>query len=47
MKPDVAFVSTAQLTGDKTKGFPIPPDLASEIVSPSDVQSRIVEKALS
>ncbi len=46
MKPDVAFVSTAQLTGDKTKGFPIPPDLAVEVVSPSDVQSRIAEKAL-
>lgn len=45
MKPDVAFVSTAQLTGDKTKGFPIPPDLAIEVVSPSDVQSRIATKA--
>ena len=45
-KPDVAFVSTAQLTGDKTKGFSIPPDLAIEVVSPSDVQSRVVEKAL-
>ena len=49
MKPDVAFVSTTQLTGnktDKTKGFPIPPDLAVEVVSPSDAQSRIAEKAL-
>ena len=45
-KPDVAFVSTSRLTGDKTKGFSIPPDLAVEVVSPSDVQSRIVEKAL-
>ena len=45
MKPDVAFVSTAQLTGDKTKGFPIPPELAVEVVSPSDVQSRVAEKA--
>ena len=45
-KPDVAFVATAQLTGDKTKGFSIPPDLAIEVVSPSDVQSRVVEKAL-
>ena len=45
-KPDVAFVSTAQLTGEKTKGFSIPPDLAIEVVSPSDVQSRIAEKAL-
>ena len=46
MKPDVAFVSSAQLTGDKTNGFPIPPDLAVEVVSPSDVQSRVAEKAL-
>lgn len=46
MKPDVAFVSTAQLTGDKTEGFPIPPDLAIEVVSPSDMQSRIAKKAL-
>ena len=45
-KPDVAFVSTARLTGDKTKGFSIPPDLAIEVVSPSDVQSRIATKAL-
>ena len=45
-KPDVAFVSTTRLTGDKTKGFSIPPDLAIEVVSPSDVQSRIAEKAL-
>ncbi len=43
-KPDVAFVATAQLTGDKTKGFAIPPDLAIEVVSPSDVQAHIVEK---
>lgn len=45
-KPDVAFVSTERLTGDKTKGFSIPPDLAIEVVSPSDVLSRIAEKAL-
>ena len=45
-KPDVAFVSTPRLTGDKTKGFSISPDLAIEVVSPSDVQSRIAEKAL-
>ena len=45
-KPDVAFVATARLTGDKTKGFSIPPDLAIEVVSPSDVQSRVAEKAL-
>ena len=46
VKPDVAFVSTDRLTGDKTKGFSIPPDLAIEVISPSDVQSRVAEKAL-
>ena len=46
VKPDVAFVSTSRLTGDKTKGFSIPPDLAIEVISPSDVQSRVAEKAL-
>ena len=46
VKPDVAFVSTARLTGDKTKGFSIPPDLAIEVISLSDVQSRVADKAL-
>ena len=46
VKPDVAFVATAHLAGDKTKGFSIPPDLAVEVISPSDVQYRIAEKAL-
>ena len=30
VKPDVAFVSMTRLTGDKTEGFSIPPDLAIE-----------------
>ena len=46
MKPDVAFVSTARLDVDEDKIFPIPPDLAIEVVSPSDVQSRVTRKAL-
>ena len=45
LKPDVAFVSTARLDGDENKGFPIPPDLAIEVVSPTDAQSRVVDKA--
>ena len=45
LKPDVAFVSTPHLEGDENKGFPIPPDLAIEVVSPSDVQWRVVDKA--
>ena len=46
LKPDVAFVSTPRLDGDENKGFPIPPDLAIEVVSPTDVQWRVAEKAL-
>ena len=46
MKPDVAFVSTPRLDVDEDKAFPIPPDLAIEVVSPSDVHSRVVRKAL-
>lgn len=45
LKPDVAFVSTARLDGDENKGFPIPPDLAIEVLSPTDVQWRVVDKA--
>ena len=46
LKPDVAFVSTERLDVDKDKGFPIPPDLAIEVVSPSDIHSRVIGKAL-
>ena len=45
LKPDVAFVSTPRLNGDENKGFPIPPDLAIEVVSPTDVQWRVADKA--
>ena len=45
LKPDVAFVSNTRLDGDENKGFPIPPDLAIEVVSPTDMQSRVVDKA--
>ena len=45
LKPDVAFVSTPHLEGDENRGFPIPPDLAIEVVSPTDVQWHIVDKA--
>ena len=45
LKPDVAFVSTSRLDGDENKGFPIPPDLAIEVVSPTDVQWRVADKA--
>ena len=45
LKPDVAFVSTSRLDGDENTGFPIPPDLAIEVLSPTDVQWRVVDKA--
>ena len=45
MKPDVAFVSTDRLDVDEDKTFPIPPDLAIEVISPTDVHYRIVRKA--
>ena len=46
LKPDIAFISKERITGDPDKGSPIPPDLAIEVVSPTDIQSRIVGKAL-
>ena len=45
LKPDVAFVPTSQLDGDENTGFLIPPDLAIEVLSPTDVQWRVVDKA--
>ena len=44
MKPDVAFISTARLPEDESKGSPIPPDFAIEVISPTDVQWRVTEK---
>ena len=44
--PDIAFVSAARLPDDRRKAFSIPPDLAVEIVSPTDVLFRVFEKAL-
>ena len=44
--PDIAFVSAARLPDDRRKAFSIPPDLAVEIVSPTDVLFKVFEKAL-
>jgi len=44
VKPDVAFASTARVPEDETKGFPIPPDLAVEVISPTDTQWDVSEK---
>lgn len=46
LMPDIAFVSASRLPEDRSKAFSIPPDLAIEVVSPTDIQFRIVEKAL-
>ncbi len=44
--PDIAFLSNARLPEERRKAFEIPPDLAVEVVSPSDAQFRIVQKVL-
>ena len=44
--PDIAFVSSARLPDDRRRAFSIPPDLAVEIVSPTDVLFCVFEKAL-
>ena len=46
VKPDIAFVSTERLSDDKLKGFSVDPDLAIEIVSPTDKHYDATEKAL-
>lgn len=45
LKPDVAFLSTARLPEDWRKAFLVPPDLAVEVVSPTDAWHRVEEKA--
>ena len=45
VKPDIAFVSTARLPENKRQASPVAPDLAVEVVSPTDIQYRVVEKA--
>ncbi len=44
VKPDVAFVSTDRLSEEKLKGFSDAPDLAIEIVSPTDKHYDVIEK---
>ncbi len=45
VKPDVAFVAAARLPENRREVFPVAPDLAVEVVSPSDVFRRVIEKA--
>ena len=42
--PDIAFISTDRIPADSSKASPVPPDLAVEVVSPSDTLNRIQEK---
>ena len=42
--PDIAFISTERFPDDPSKASPVPPDLAVEVVSPSDILRRIQEK---
>jgi len=45
VKPDIAFVSTSRLPENRRQASPVPPDLAPEVVSPTDIQYRVIEKA--
>lgn len=43
--PDIAFVRAARVPADRPKGFfPGAPDLAVEVLSPSDAMSEVEEK---
>ena len=46
VKPDIAFVSNDRLPENREQASPIPPDLAVEVVSPSDKHYDVTEKAL-
>ena len=45
LRPDVAFLSAARIPENLRKASPIPPDLAVEVVSPSDKLYSVIEKA--
>ena len=45
LMPDIAFLSNEHLPDDRSKASPIPPDLAVEVVSPTDVSHQVEEKA--
>ena len=44
LMPDIAFVSTDRLPTDRSKASPVPPDLAVEVVSRTDIEHQIEEK---
>ena len=43
--PDIAFISIDRIPTDRRKASPVPPDLAVEVVSPSDTLYQVEEKA--
>ena len=45
LKPDIAFLSNGRIPEDRRKASPVPPDLAVEVVSPSDALDGVEEKA--
>ncbi len=46
VKPDLAYVSKERLPEDRRQSSPIFPDLAVEVISPTDSQYDILEKAV-
>jgi Uma2 family endonuclease len=46
LMPDIAFVSSARLSEDRHRAFAIPPDLAIEVVSRTDIQYNVTEKVI-
>ena len=45
VKPDIAYLSTARLPENERQASPVAPDLAVEVLSPTDIQYRVIEKA--
>lgn len=44
--PDIAYISSARLPEERQTAFAIPPDIAVEVISRSDTQSKVIQKAL-
>ena len=42
--PDIAFLTSDRFPDDTSRASPVPPDLAVEVVSPSDTLLRVEEK---
>ena len=45
LMPDIAFLSNEHIPADRSKASPVPPDLAVEVVSRTDIGYQIEEKA--